>query len=79
MLRTRQPQARFLLVAHEAFAPEIEQVAATLNGDQRAPVATLHYGALERSGCDWHPSLADHRALAELVLAAIGRIERLWE
>lgn len=79
MLRTRQPQARFLLVAHDSFAAEMEQVAATLNGDQRAPVVTLHFGALERSGCDWHPSLADHRALADLVLAAIGRIDGLWD
>jgi lysophospholipase L1-like esterase len=78
MLRTRQPQARFLLVAQESFAPEMEQVAATLNGDQHGSVATLHYGALERTGCDWHPSLADHRALADLVMAAIGRIDGLW-
>ena len=78
MLRARQPQARFLLVAHESFAPEMEQVAAALNGDHRGSVATLRYGALERTGCDWHPRLADHRLLADLVLAAIGRIERLW-
>jgi lysophospholipase L1-like esterase len=78
MLRTRQPQARFLLVGQNSFFPEVEQVAATLNGDGSRPVATLRYGELEKTGCDWHPSLADHRALAELVLAAIGRIDGLW-
>jgi lysophospholipase L1-like esterase len=78
MLRARQPRARFLLVAHDSFATEMEQVAATLDGDGRGSVATLHYGALERTGCDWHPSLADHRALADLVLAAIRRIDGLW-
>jgi lysophospholipase L1-like esterase len=79
MLAARQPQARFLLVAHASFFPEVAQVAATLNHDSRRPVATLQYGALERGGCDWHPSLADHRALADLLFNAIGAIEGLWD
>jgi lysophospholipase L1-like esterase len=78
MLAARHPQARFLLVAHASFFPEVAHVAATLNGGHRRPVATLQYGALERGGCDWHPSLADHRALADLLFNAIGAIEGLW-
>ena len=77
-LMARQPRARFLLVAHERFAPDVEQVAATLNAGNGPPVVTLRYGELERTGCNWHPSLADHRALAELVLGAIGRMDGLW-
>ena len=78
MLGARQPQARFLLVGQNSFFPEVARVAATLNGDGRRRVETLSDGELERTGCDWHPGLADHRALAELVLAAIGRIDGLW-
>jgi len=78
-LMARQPQARFLLMGHDPFFADVETVAAELNRDAARPVATLHYGGLELTGCDWHPSLADHRAIAELVTGAIGRIEGVWQ
>lgn len=78
MLRSRRPQARFLLLGHESFYPEVVQVAAELNRGPARPVETRVYGGLELTGCDWHPSLADHRALADLVGAAIGGMEGLW-
>jgi lysophospholipase L1-like esterase len=77
-LMARQPQAHFLLMGHDPFFPDVEQVAAALNRDAARPVATLHYGDLQLTGCDWHPSLADHLAIAELVAGAIGRIDGLW-
>lgn len=77
-LSARQPQARFLLLAHERFASDVEQVAAALNGGGPS-IVTLRYGELERTGCNWHPSLADHRALAELVLDAVARMDGLRE
>jgi lysophospholipase L1-like esterase len=77
-LMARQPQARFLLMGHDPFFPDVEQVAAELNRDAARPVLTLHYGDLQLTGCDYHPNLADHRAIAELVAGAIGRIEGLW-
>jgi lysophospholipase L1-like esterase len=79
MLMARQPQARFLLMGHDPFFADVEQVAAELNRTAARPVITLHYGDLELTGCDWHPSLADHRALADLLGAAVGRIDGLWE
>lgn len=74
-LMARQPQARFLLMGHDPFFADVEAVAAELNRGAARPVATLHYGGLALTGCDWHPSLADHRAIADLVAGAIGRIE----
>jgi lysophospholipase L1-like esterase len=78
MLMARQPQARFLLMGHDPFFPDVDLVAAELNHSATRPVVTLHYGGLQLTGCDWHPSLADHRALADLLAGAIGRIEGLW-
>jgi lysophospholipase L1-like esterase len=66
-LRASQPQARFLLMAAENFRADVEQVAA-------ATGATLvDSGALELTGCNWHPSLKDHRAMADRVEAALAR------
>jgi len=78
-LMARQPQARFLLMGRDPFFTDVEQVAAELNRNAARPVVTLRYGDLDLNGCDWHPSLADHRAIADLLAGAIGRIEGLWE
>ena len=77
-LMARQPQARFLLMGHDPFFADVELVAAELNRNAARPVLTLHYGGLELTGCDYHPSLADHRAVADLVAGTIGRIEGVW-
>jgi lysophospholipase L1-like esterase len=78
-LMARQPQARFVLMGHDPFFADVEQVASELNRNAARPVLTLHYGDLQLTGCDYHPSLADHRALAELVAAAIARVDGVWE
>lgn len=78
-LMARQPRARFLLMGHDPFFADVETVAAELSRDAARPVLTLHYGGLELTGCDYHPSLADHRIVADLVAGAIGRIEGLWD
>jgi hypothetical protein len=79
MLIARQPQARILLMGRDPFFADVEQVAAELNRDARRPVLTLRYAEMDLLGCDWHPSLADHRAQAEALEAAIGRIAGLWD
>jgi lysophospholipase L1-like esterase len=79
MLMARQPQARFLLMGHDPFFADVELVAAELNRGAARPVATLHYGDLQLTGCDYHPNLADHRAIADLVAGAIGRIDAVWD
>ena len=61
MLQARQPQARFVLMGEDKFFADVAQVA-------RATGTTpLKFGSLELSGCSWHPSLKDHRTLADLV------------
>jgi lysophospholipase L1-like esterase len=77
-LMRRQPQARILLVGSDLFFPELARVAAELNRGAARPVLTLRLGALARTGCDFHPDLADHRAIADQLVEAIGRIDGLW-
>jgi len=78
-LMARQPQARLLLMGHEPFFADVALVAAELNRNAARPVLTLQYGDLQLTGCDYHPSLADHRALADLLAGAVGRIDGLWD
>lgn len=74
-LHARQPQAHFVLMGSDAFFPEVEQVAATLNAAMPGRVTTLRFQGLDLQGCDWHPSLADNRRLADLL---IGRSAAVW-
>jgi lysophospholipase L1-like esterase len=69
-LLARQPQARLLLMGSDAFIEDVRQVASALNPD-RARATVLPFGGLELTGCDWHPSLEDHRRLAAEVEQAI--------
>ena len=78
-LVARQPQARLILMGSAEFIGEVEEVARTLDPGASGRVTTLRFGDLERTGCDWHPSLADHRALADLLEQAIGGMAGLWE
>lgn len=71
-LRVAQPQARLLLLGTDTFYGEVARVAAELGGH----VATLKLPPLERTGCDWHPDLADHRLMADRVEAAIKVVPR---
>jgi lysophospholipase L1-like esterase len=71
-LQARDPQARFILMGSDMFFAEVEQVAARLNAAAPGRVTTLRFGDLDLQGCDYHPSLADHRRLSILVEEAIG-------
>ncbi|WP_294091832.1 SGNH/GDSL hydrolase family protein [Sphingomonas sp.] len=64
-LKREQPQAKFVLMAAENFAPDVEAVAA------QAGAAMLRVPALELTGCNWHPSLKDHRTMAGLIEGAV--------
>ena len=66
-LRAAQPQARFVLMAADAFRAEVEQVAAATGA------TVVDTGPLELTGCDWHPSLKDQRAMADRLQAALAR------
>ena len=73
-LAKARPQARFLLMAPESFRSEVDAVAATLNAGAAKPVGVVPLPALELTGCDWHPSLKDHRLMADLVASGIEKL-----
>jgi len=80
-LMARQPQARLLLMGSENFIDQVEQVAAELNRGGGRAVVVARFSDLDLTGCDWHPDLADHRALADLLELTIGAMdvtEGLW-
>ncbi|HEY1607442.1 MAG TPA: SGNH/GDSL hydrolase family protein [Allosphingosinicella sp.] len=76
-LLARRPRARFILMGSDFYA-EVEQVAAAVDPADRARVATLRFGELQLTGCDWHPSLADDRKVAGLIEDAIDTLRLGW-
>jgi lysophospholipase L1-like esterase len=77
-LDARNSAARFVLMGGDTFLPDVRQVAAALPAPLRARVTIVPVGALERTGCDWHPSLTDHRRTAGELAAAVEAIPGLW-
>lgn len=73
-LHVSQPQARFVLMGSDLFFNDVEQVAAEANKGSTRLVATLEFGGLELTACDWHPSLADDRKLADLLAPAVEKV-----
>lgn len=71
-LAARNPQARFVLLTSDLFHAEVAAVTARLEPGLRARVRTLRLGSFELTGCQAHPSLADHRLTARLVSEALA-------
>lgn len=72
-LAGRQPQARFILAGSDLFFPQVEKVAAGLATALPGRVSTLNINGLDLGACQGHPSLADHRLVADLLVRAIDR------
>lgn len=70
-LLASQPQAKLLLMGSDAFIEDVRQVAGALNAGGAGRATVLPFAGLELTGCDWHPSLEDHRRLAAQVEEAI--------
>jgi len=70
-LRSKYPRARFLLMGSDRFIGEVRRVADDLNKGSGQPVRIVQFGGLDLQGCDWHPSLADHQRLANLIESEI--------
>lgn len=70
-LGRQQPQAQLVLMAPDSFFGDVSEVAATLKRSGRNKVMALRFGALDLTGCDFHPSLKDHQDLAALLQAAL--------
>ena len=74
-LRARNRNAFIVLWATDMAAHEIAQeaakVAAGLQAKGDARVAFVPIEGLELTGCNWHPSLADHAAVADRLIRFI--------
>jgi lysophospholipase L1-like esterase len=77
-LIAKQPQAKLILMGSDAFFGEVRQVAAALNAGGARRATALRFGDLELTGCDYHPSLEDHRRLAALLETTIAAQPDLW-
>ncbi|HEX8621905.1 MAG TPA: SGNH/GDSL hydrolase family protein [Allosphingosinicella sp.] len=70
-LHALYPRARFLLLGGEDYFPQVEQVAVEVERAAPGLAVAVNYGELERTACDWHPSVADNRKLAEQLIRTI--------
>jgi lysophospholipase L1-like esterase len=77
-LMERQPQARLILMGSDAFIDEVRQVAAAIGKAGGREVRALRFGELENTGCNYHPSMKDHEALAALLEQALRGEADLW-
>ncbi|TNC49141.1 lipase [Rubellimicrobium rubrum] len=81
-LRVRNPDAFILLVALRDYGATYlaaqEAIVQTLReaGDLR--VALLALPEMERTACDWHPSLKDHRSAAAQIIRFVEGRPDIW-
>lgn len=64
-LARRQPQARFLLIAGDSFAADVEAVAQAVNAATPALATPVRITGMDLGACNWHPSVADQRMMAD--------------
>jgi lysophospholipase L1-like esterase len=77
-LHSNEPQARFVLMGSGQFSGDVQKVASAVNAALPGLVTTLEFGNLELTACNWHPSLADDRKLAN-TLAPLVRQAAGWK
>jgi lysophospholipase L1-like esterase len=70
-LHASHPRAHFVLMGSDTFFGEVQQVAADVNRISPGLATPLEFGGLELTACDWHPSLADDRKLADLLAPVV--------
>lgn len=73
-LHRSYPRAAFVLMGSNQFIADVRTVA---DAGRRAglKVAAVRFGELDLQGCDWHPSLADHRKMAELLARELQSVK----
>jgi lysophospholipase L1-like esterase len=69
-LAKRQPQARFLLIAGDSFAGDVEQVVQAVDAETPGLATPVRITGMDLGACDWHPSIADQRLMADRLEAA---------
>ena len=71
----RAPDARIVLLAPDLFLDEVRAVRDVLAAGGIDQVTVMHLTGLEKTGCDWHNSLADHRKLADQLIELLDELE----
>ena len=69
-LMARQPQARFLLIAGDSFAADVDAVAQAVDAETPGLATPVRITGMDLSACDWHPSVADQTMMADRLEAA---------
>lgn len=69
-LAKRQPQAKFLLIAGDSFAADVEDVVKTVDAQTPGLATPVRITGMDLGACDWHPSIADQRMMADRLEAA---------
>jgi lysophospholipase L1-like esterase len=81
-LRRRYPGAFFVLAANDGaegeMLREVRRVVEALVATGERRVAFLALPHLELTACDWHPSLADHRAMAAALVSCLEARGEVW-
>ncbi|MFY8142575.1 MAG: SGNH/GDSL hydrolase family protein [Caulobacter sp.] len=65
-LKASRPKARVFLIAGDTFAEDVAQVA------DRTGAKAVRITGMDRGSCNWHPSVADQRMMADRLEAAIA-------
>jgi len=73
-LAKRQPQARFLLIAGDSFAADVDEVAKAVDAEAPGLATPVRITGMDLGACDWHPSIADQRMMADRLEAAALKV-----
>lgn len=81
-IRTDHPEAHLLVVALAEYGADFvaahEDVVAARRVDGDARIDFLSIPRLERTACNWHPSAADHRLIAQSIIELVGARPGIW-
>ena len=77
-LHAKQPQARVILMGKPQFYDQVAQVSTAVNARFPGWTTPVRFDGLAYSGCNAHPSMADDRILAELLVGTINKFPLGW-
>ncbi|MFI5843276.1 SGNH/GDSL hydrolase family protein [Catenuloplanes sp. NPDC051500] len=80
LLRARYGERAVIVVSSTDGAPGFAEEAARVVSERADLVRLWHYPGegLDYGGCHWHPSLADHRLIAERLLTFVDGLPLRW-
>lgn len=73
-LARRQPQAHFLLIAGDSFAGDVDEIARAVDAEAPGLATPVRITGMDLGACDWHPSIADQRMMADHLEAAVRKV-----